>query len=275
MTDAMTALKFKITKVLRETADTFTWELVPVSGAKKFVFKPGQFNMIYVYGVGEVPVSISGNPANPQKLVHTIRAVGAVTKAMGGLKRGSVVGLRGPFGTDWPLEKARGKDIVIVAGGIGLAPLRPAIYHVLNNRKDYGKISLLLGAKTPGDILYAPELSVWRSRFDIDVDITVDKPAPGWLGNVGLVTALIPRARFEPKNSAAFVCGPEIMMKFTAAGLVGRGMAKEDIFLTLERNMKCGLGLCGHCQMGHYFVCKDGPVFSFAQVEKQLNIKEI
>jgi NAD(P)H-flavin reductase len=254
---------FRVRRMRRETYDSFTMDLTPEGEANEFSFQPGQFNMLYVFGVGEVPISISGNPTKPLPLVHTTRAVGTVTKAMRKLKAGDLVGVRGPFGAPWPVEEARGLDVVIVAGGIGLAPLRPALYYILYHRQQYGKVALLYGARTPKDILFRKELESWRSRFDLEVHVTVDRAASGWHGNVGAVTHLIPRAAFDPANTIAMMCGPEIMMRFTALALQKHGVANENIYLTMERNMKCGIGFCGHCQFGPTFVCKDGPVYRY------------
>ncbi|MCS6816464.1 MAG: FAD/NAD(P)-binding protein, partial [Blastocatellia bacterium] len=207
MPNPMEPRPYRIRRVHRETADTFTLELTPVNGTAAFSFAPGQFNMLYVFGVGEIPISISGDPAKLETLVHTTRVVGTVTKAMRRLKRGDTLGVRGPFGSSWPVEEAEGNDVVIVAGGIGLAPLRPALYHILSRREKYGKVVLLYGARTPEDLLYRNELSQWRAQFDLEVYVTVDRATGGWRGNVGVVTTLIPRAPFDPLNAIAMVCG--------------------------------------------------------------------
>jgi NAD(P)H-flavin reductase len=261
---------FQIQRVRHETEDTFTVELRPLGDLKEFSFQPGQFNMVYVYGVGEIPISISGDPAKPQTLVHTTRAVGTVTKAMDKLRRGDILGIRGPYGTPWAVDHAAGRDIVFVAGGIGLAPLRPALYEVVAHREQYGKVVLLYGTRTPSDVLFRQELENWRARFDLEIYVTVDRGMSGWRGNVGVVTNLISRAPFDPRNTSAFVCGPEIMMRFTAMELHKRGVDNEHIAVSLERNMKCAIGLCGHCQFGSVFVCKDGPVFRYSQIKDML-----
>ena len=266
LSEPMAVLPYMVERTVKETHDTFTLELVPEK-ADGFRFKPGQFNMLYVFGVGEVPISISGDPGSPDSLIHTTRAVGNVTKAMQRLKSGSVLGVRGPYGTGWPVELASGYDVVLVAGGIGLAPLRPALYYLLANRDKYGKVVLLYGTRTPDDILFAGELKKWRSRFDLEAHITVDRAAGTWRGNVGVVTALINKAPFDPLNTIAMACGPEIMMRFTALALQKRGIADSRIYLSMERNMKCGIGLCGHCQMGSEFICKDGPVYSYEKIK--------
>lgn len=264
-----------VQKVKRETADTFTLELTPPAGAADFSFAPGQFNMLYAFGVGESPISISGDPARPGTLMHTIRAVGNVTKTICRLKRGEMLGVRGPFGVPWPVAEAVGNDVVIVAGGLGLAPLRPAIYHLLAQRADYGNVELIYGARTPRDLLYRRELERWRGRFDFRVHVTVDTAGSDWRGNVGVVTNIIPRARFDPVSTTALVCGPGIMMRFTVMELLGHGLAPEQIFVSMERNMKCGLGLCGHCQWGPFFVCKDGPVFPYSRIKDWFDRREV
>ncbi len=266
---------YRITKVRKETHDTFTLELQPANGAAALSFAPGQFNMLYVFGVGEVPISISGDPAKPQRLVHTTRAVGTVTRAMRKLKRGHMLGVRGPFGSNWPVEKAMGNDIVIVAGGIGLAPLRPVVYQILSQRDRYGRVVVLYGTRSPRDILYRSQLEKWRARFDLEVHVTVDRAIGTWLGNVGVVTALIPRATFDPLNTVAMVCGPEIMMRYTALELNKRGVELDDIFISMERNMKCGIGFCGRCQFGPTFICKDGPVFRYDRIREWFVRREV
>ncbi|MDA8231002.1 MAG: FAD/NAD(P)-binding protein [Magnetospirillum sp.] len=274
MRDPMLPRPFRIEKVRRELSDTFTMELVPAEGGG-FAFAAGQFNMLYVFGIGEVPISISGDPGDGGKLIHTTRAVGAVTRAMDSMRAGDVVGVRGPFGTPWPVEEAFGHDLVFVAGGVGLAPLRPAIYQAMANRQRFGKVVVLYGARTPDDILFRRELERWRGRFDMEVHVTVDRGNPKWSGNVGVVPNLIAHAGFDPLSTTAFVCGPEVMMRYTALALEKNGVGREGIFLSMERNMKCGCGLCGHCQWGPHFVCKDGPVYRYDRIADLLAIREL
>jgi NAD(P)H-flavin reductase len=259
----------------RDTHDTFTLVLEPPEPGRALHFAPGQFNMLYVFGVGEIPISISGDPTQPGTLVHTVRTVGPVTQAMSKLRRGQSLGVRGPFGSAWPVEAARGRDVILVAGGIGLAPVRPALYAILANREAYGRVVLLYGARTPDDILYTGELERWRGHFDLEVDVTVDTAPAGWRGNVGLVTALLARARFDADDAVAMICGPEVMMRFTVLRLVGLGMPFSDIYVSMERNMQCGLGYCGHCQYGPTFICKDGPVFPYDRIEWLLAKREM
>lgn len=266
VSDPMVPEAFRIERLKRETEDTFTLELIPVLESSKISFLPGQFNMLYVFGVGEVPISISSDPGKMSRLEHTTRRVGTVTKAMGLLKPGDNIGVRGPYGSHWPVAEEDGRDFVVIAGGIGLAPLRPVLYHLMAQREKYRNIVLLYGARSPEEILYKRELERWRGKFDLEVQVTVDRGASGWRGNVGVVTPLVARAPFNPSNTVALVCGPEIMMRFATMELQKRGVPPERTYLSMERNMKCALGYCGHCQFGSMFVCKDGPVFRLDQI---------
>ncbi len=273
--DPMLPKVYRVEKRVKETAGTFTLTLMPAAGSADFAFAPGQFNMLTAFGVGEVPISISGDPARPLPLVHTVRGVGAVTKAISGLRKGEQIGVRGPFGTSWPLPLAEGNDLMIVAGGLGLAPLRPAIYHVLNHRAAYGNVEIIYGARTPYDMLYPQELMSWRGRFDMRVRVTVDSATPDWRGNVGVVTNIIPRAWFDPWHTTALICGPGVMMRFVVQEFLKRGVPEENIFISMERAMKCGIGFCGHCQLGPVFICKDGPVFSYSRLKEWFEKREI
>jgi len=273
--DPLTPRVARVLKRRRETPGVFTLDIALDGGTSgPAAFAPGQFNMLTVFGVGEVPISFSGDPAEPARLAHTVRGVGAVSNAMAGLKPGAPIGLRGPFGVGWPIDEARGRDVVIIAGGIGLAPLRPLLYGLLAERESFGKIVLLYGARSPGDILFRNELQRWRRRFDMEVEVTVDHAATDWRGHVGVVTKLIPRSQFDPLESTAFVCGPEVMMRFAIKALETAGVADDSIYLSMERNMKCAVGLCGHCQFGPAFICKDGPVFRYDRVRDLLALKE-
>jgi NAD(P)H-flavin reductase len=250
-----------------ETSGVFTFFLEPQPGSAPISFQPGQFNMLYAFGTGESAISYSGDAERPDgRLVHTIRRVGNVTAALARLREGDTVGVRGPFGTAWPMEEIRGRDIVFVAGGIGLAPLRPAIYHALNHREDYGRIVILAGARNPEEVLYADELEAWEALDGVEVHLTVDRATDTWTRNVGVVTRLIPRAGFSPGDAVALVCGPEIMMRYTVAEFRKRGVPDGRIFVTMERNMKCAVAFCGHCQLGPEFICKDGPVYPFHRI---------
>jgi NAD(P)H-flavin reductase len=271
----MVPLPHRILKIRRETSDVFSLETQPDAGESGFSFAPGQFNMVYVFGVGEVPLSISGDPAQTKTLTHTVRGVGWVTRALQGMKKGDMIGVRGPFGTPWPTQEIAGNDVVIVAGGVGLAPVRPVIYQLLAEREKYGNISILYGARSPDDILYGKELEKWRGRFDLHVGVTVDSAQRGWMGNVGVVTQLIPKARFDSDNTLAMICGPEIMMRFTIKELQRQGIEDTGIYLTMERNMKCAVGFCGHCQFGPEFICKDGPVFRYDRIRNIFGKREM
>ncbi|MDJ0952250.1 MAG: FAD/NAD(P)-binding protein [Acidimicrobiia bacterium] len=272
--DQMTPIPFKVRSVREELSHTFTLELEPPNG--DFDFQPGQFTMVYAFGIGEVPISISSSSTREATLLQTIRRTGAVTHALGTLKSGDYVGIRGPYGTPWPMQESKGRDLLIVGGGIGLAPLRPAIYHALENRDDYERVVVLYGTRTPDDILFETELRRWGDRTDITTLITVDAADRGWYGAVGVVTRLIGRVGFDPSNTTALVCGPEIMMTVTAERLMeGYSMEPSNIYVTMERNMKCGIGVCGHCQFGAKFICTDGAVFSYSEVGHLFDIKGV
>jgi NAD(P)H-flavin reductase len=265
----------RIRHARREAPDVYTFELEPPDGATAFAFAPGQFNMLYLFGHGEVAISISGDPGRPDRLVHTIRAVGPITRKLTRLKTGDEIGVRGPFGSAWPVDAARGRDVVVVAGGLGLAPLRPVLYQLASQRAAYGRIALLYGTRTPRDLLFARQLDQWRRQAGWQVDVTVDAAARGWTGNVGVVTTLVPSAQFSPADAVAFVCGPELMMRFSIRALQARGLTGDQIFLSMERNMKCGVGFCGHCQFGPTFVCRDGPVFRYDRLAPWLGVREL
>jgi NAD(P)H-flavin reductase len=266
----MVPVPYRVARRHRETYDSWTLELEPAGSVSVDPFAPGQFAMISAFGTGEVPISVSALP-----LVHTVRAVGMASAALCAARRGDVLGVRGPFGTTWPVEAAEGADVVVLAGGIGLAPLRPAVHRVVAHRERFGRVVVLHGSRSPEALLYTAELERWRGRFDVDVEVAVDQAAGGWQGRVGVVTTLVPRARFDPAHTLAMICGPEIMMRFAVAALQDRGVPAEAIFVALERSMKCGVGLCGHCQLGPAFVCKDGPVFRWDAVAPLLAVREL
>jgi len=273
--DPMLPVLYRVTDYIEELADTFTLELRSTDQACGMVFAPGQFNMLTVFGVGEVPISISGDPADQDRLIHTIRAVGPVTRALQGLRRGDTVGVRGPFGRPWPVDEALGADVIVITGGIGLAPLRPAIYRLLAERAGYGELCIFYGARSPREMLYRQQLSAWRGRFDLTVEATVDHAGSDWAGRVGVVTHLLDRGGYEPAASVALVCGPEVMMRFAVRELLHQGVLARNIYLSMERNMKCALGFCGHCQLGSHFVCKDGPVFPYPELAPLFDIREL
>ncbi len=256
----------------QETADTWTIELEPRGGAG-LPFAPGQFTMLSAFGAGEVPISISGDPGEEGPLAHTVRAVGLATSAICAAQAGTVLGVRGPFGRPWPVAEVEGGDVLVVAGGIGLAPLRPAILALLARRARYGRLVLLYGGRSPDQLLYGEELESWRER-GLEVEVTVDSAGPEWLGHVGVVPRLIQRVEFDPA-AAALLCGPEVMMRFAAAALERAGIGADRVYVSMERNMQCGIGLCGHCQLGPTLICRDGPVYRWSELEPWLAIREL
>lgn len=262
--DAPPPAPYRVAGKRQETHDTWTLALEPREDAVG-AFEPGQFAMLYAFGAGEVPISVSAR----DPLRHTVRAVGAVTESLCRVGVGDEVGVRGPFGRGWPVGEARGRDVIVAAGGIGLAPLRPVIHDLMADRERYGTVSILYGGRSPGELLYLDELRQWGA------EVTVDTAGAGWAGRVGLVTKLVERASFDPGNAVAMMCGPELMMRFTAAALRDRGMPSDAIWLSLERSMKCATGHCGHCQLGPLFVCKDGPVARLSEVQPFLEVREL
>jgi NAD(P)H-flavin reductase len=263
----------RILRTVRETADTFTLHFDVKE--RRWAFAPGQFNMLYLFGVGEVAISISGDPGEPESLVHTIRAVGTVTTAMKAVKRGGALGIRGPYGRGWPVQEAVGQDVLVIAGGLGLAPLRPVVYHLLRQRPQFRNVTILAGARSPADLIYRKEVDRWRRRGDVTADVIVDHAGPDWTGPVGVVTALLDRLPIDGPRTVAMICGPEVMMRFTARTLAARGVPPERMFLSLERNMRCALRFCGHCQYRESFLCQDGPVLRFDRIEGLLGRREI
>jgi NAD(P)H-flavin reductase len=273
--DVMVPWPGVVAQVTKETPDTFTLRVSREDDAEQNAFQPGQFSMLWVFGVGELPISISGDPADRDQLVYTVRSVGKATHALVSQRPGTGIGIRGPFGTGWPMEAARGRDVIIIAGGIGLAPLRPAIYEVLRNRDRYGRLVVLYGARSPRELLYRKELAAWARQPDTQVLVTVDYGGLGWHGHVGVVTTLFKYARLQPSKSVAMICGPEIMMRFVTRQLEEHGVTAANTYLSMERNMKCAAGFCGHCQYGPLFICKDGPVFPYTKIRPLLEKYEL
>ena len=263
----------RVLAVQRHTLDTVTLTLEQTDGSP-FAFVPGQFTMLGVLGIGEVPISISGDPARPDVLEHTVRDVGGVTSCICRAQVGDVLTVRGPFGRGWRLDAAAGRDAVVVAGGIGLAPLRPVVLALLGDAGRERAVTIVYGARTPPDLLFREDLDSWRSR-GVLIALTVDTATDSWRGRVGLVTALLRDLRIEPAATAAYVCGPELMMRFSADGLRDRGVPAERIDVSMERAMVCGVGLCGHCQFRELFICADGPVFGYDRVADLLTVREL
>jgi NAD(P)H-flavin reductase len=271
---AMIPRPFRIVGRRVDNSDTVTLRLESLEG-DRLLFAPGQFMMLGAFGVGEVPISISGSPLNPQWLEHTIRDVGGVTHILASREPGEVLGVRGPFGSGWNVVDGIGGDLILVAGGIGLAPLRPALLEALARRNDFGRIVVLYGARTPQDVLFAEELAAWGRLPGVTVGVTVDCGNADWSGHVGLVTKLIPRASFDPAGALALVCGPEVMMRYVATALLDHGVSSTQLRLSMERDMRCGIGLCGHCQLGELFICLDGPVLSYERLAPLLIVPEL
>ncbi len=273
--DPMLPYQAVIDELRYEAPDVLTYTLSFTDPALRasYRFLPGQFNMLSLPGIGEVAISISSDCETPGALQHTIRKAGNVTTALERLEPGDIIGLRGPYGSAWPMQAARGKDLIFVCGGIGLAPLRPAIYYAMAHRAAFGQVTILNGARTPSDLLYPGEYDAWRAS-DIDVIVSVDRAEEGWRGNVGVVPMLFYKLRPDPRNTVVLSCGPEIMMRFVVYEALARRIPHERIYLSLERNMKCAIGFCGHCQYGPFFLCKEGPVLSYDRIAPFFSVEE-
>lgn len=263
----------RIRHITHEVPGISTYDLQLEQRDAADAFTPGQFNMLYLPGFGEAAISISSDPQQLDTISHTVRVAGNVTRALARMKTGEQLAVRGPFGSAWPVEACRGCDVVIACGGVGLAPLRPVIYHIVNHREDYGRVHLLYGARTPADLLYTDEYDAWRDA-DIEVNVTVDLGDADWQGHIGVVPVLFYRLRLAAPDTRVLTCGPEIMMRFVIFEALARKIRRQHIFLSMERNMNCALGFCGHCQLGPAFVCKDGPVFTYQQMEPYLHLED-
>jgi len=239
---------------------------IGLAGGRPLDHEPGQFVMVSIPGIGEAPISVCSSPTKRSSFELVVRKVGRVTSALHTLEPSDRVGIRGPFGRGFPIQIMQGNDLLLIAGGLGLVPLRSLITFVIDNRRDYGRVTILLGCKTPKDLLFADELGAWSQRVDINLSCTVDRADPDWKGNVGLITSLIPGVTLEPKTTYAVVVGPPVMYRFVIVELLKKEIPPRQIILSLERHMKCGVGKCGHCQIGHLYCCQDGPVFSFEEV---------
>ena len=271
----MTPHPHRVVSRRRETHDTWTVALEPLSGHELPLFAPGQFGMLYAFGVGEIPISLSGASTPLDPLRCTIRAVGGVSGALCALEPGDLVGLRGPFGSAWPLAQAIAGDVLIVAGGLGLAPLRPAIHHLLSHRNEYERVIICYGGRSAGELLYMNEFEEWRRLHDLDIDVIVDIAALDWHGKVGVVTKLVELAAFDPENTIAMACGPEVMLRFVALTMKARNLPSERLYISMERNMHCAIAQCGHCQFGPRFICREGPVLRYDEIEPWLKVHEL
>jgi NAD(P)H-flavin reductase len=268
-----------IQRVVEETPESATyWATFRDGDGEGYEFEPGQFNMIYLFGIGEVAISISSDPAHPQRLGHTIRAAGRVTNVLTQVEPGDEIGIRGPFGRPWPLREAEGRDLVVVGGGVGVCPVRPAIEMAMRHRDRYRRLILLMGARTPELLPYRNQLDEWVAQMDrlgVELHLTVDQKDGSWPYDEGVVTTLFPKANIDPDRSTAFICGPEIMMKFAGRGLLELGVPAEHVWVSMERHMQCGIQLCGHCQLGPWFVCSDGPVFRYDAIRELMEVREL
>lgn len=239
---------------------------------RAYTFAPGQFNMVYLYGVGEVAISIVSDPERETLYDHTIRTVGRVTRGLAALKKGDHLGIRGPFGRGWPLQEAEGRDVLIVTGGLGCAPVVAVINYILHRRERFGRLTIMQGVKHAEDLLWRPRYESWARMPNTQVVVAADAAGKNWPWHVGRVTDLFDQISLDPTNTIAMMCGPEGMMRAVVNNLLGRGMTVDDIYLSMERNMQCAVGYCGHCQFGGQFICKDGPVFSYREVSPLLGV---
>lgn len=275
MPPAMTPIPYRVQRCDDETRDASTLHLQPVRAALSAP-RPGEFMMMYAFGIGEVAISVSGVPtASDRTITHTIRSVGPVSHALRNAQVGKVIGMRGPFGVGWGLTESAGRDLVIVGGGVGLAPLRPVVLGALADRDTYGTVTLIVGARARSDFLFGAELDRWARSGNIDVHLTVDIPVQGWPGEVGFVTEPLRRLRLRPAKTTAYLCGPEPMMRNCAQELLQKGLDARDIRVSLERNMQCGIGWCGHCQLGPLLLCRDGPVVGYDVAQPLLAVEEL
>ncbi len=266
---------YSVVRIETENDKLWTFDLCPAGSQSISPMLPGQFNMLYAFGMGEIPISVSSLYVSHPTLTHTIQGVGPVSQAICQLRLGDMVGVRGPYGTHWPLEAAHDKDVLIIAGGVGLCPLRPLIEHISMNREDFGEVSVLYGTRNPESLIYHKDVISWQSNPSINFQVTVDHAQSHWGGNVGVVTQLIDHAKFRPDNTVAYLCGPEVMMRFGVYACLDAWIPEDQIYLSMERNMKCAIGFCGHCQYGPHFLCKDGAVFSYPMVKDYFNIDEL
>ncbi len=259
-----------IKKVILENSQikTFVLEFTEKPFNDAFYYQPGQFMMVSVPHHGEAPISVSSTPTRPGNIHLSVRVAGRLTRALHDMEPGREIGLRGPYGRAFPMDSLKGKDLVFVAGGIGLAPLRSAINYCLDRSKEYGRITILYGSRLPSDIAFRADLEEWTDRDDVRCLVTVDEAEPGWEGYVGVVTTLWDKAKLDPERQAVLVCGPPVMIRFVLADLREMGFPDDNVITTMERHMKCGVGLCGHCHMEGKLVCVDGPVFSSRELRE-------
>ncbi len=268
--DPYLPLEAEIAERVQESATIFTLHLrfIEPEHHERFIFYPGQFNMLYLYGVGEVAISIVSDPEKKNILSHTIRAIGRVTKALQRLQPGDRIGIRGPYGRGWPLEQAKGKDVVVVTGGLGCAPSVSIINYILERRSQYGNLSILQGVKHSEDFIFKKQYALWKKSPHTEIHIAADQAGPKWPWSVGYVTDMIDKIKLNPANTVVMMCGPEMMMNTAIKVFSKKGVSEDHLYLSMERNMECGIGQCGHCQYGGFFICKDGPVFAYSEIKE-------
>ncbi len=258
--------KAKVTQIVNLTPEEKMFEIT-MSDHSNLDHDPGQFVEVSILGAGEAPISLASSPTKLGSFDLVVRSVGRLSEAMHKLEIGSEIGIRGPFGKGFPIRILEGNDLLIVGGGIGIVPLRSLINYVIDNRREFGNVNILLGCKTPQNILFSKEIDEWQKRIDINFSCTVDRADPEWKGNVGFIHTLIPGVHIDPFKTFAIVVGPPVMFKFVVQALLEKGFAENHIYVSLERHMKCGLGKCGHCQINNLYCCQDGPVFSYDQIK--------
>lgn len=272
--DPYLPLEAEIIERIQESPTIFTLHLRFLDSLHhdQFVFYPGQFNMLYLYGVGEVAISIVSDPDEKHVLTHSIRAVGRVTRALEKLQAGDRIGVRGPYGRGWPLEETKNKDVVVLTGGLGCAPSVSIIDYIIARRTQYGHLSILQGVKHSDDFIYRKKYAIWEKSPNTEIHIAADEAGPKWPWNVGYVTDMVERIHLKPENTIVMLCGPEVMMNTAVKVFQKKGISDENLYLSMERNMECGLGQCGHCQYGGFFICKDGPIFAYSEIKELFNV---
>ncbi|WP_028489538.1 FAD/NAD(P)-binding protein [Thiothrix lacustris] len=275
MNNAYLPHEAEIVARIQEAPDIFTLRLQFTNPELQanYSFEPGQFNMLYLHGVGEVPISIVSDPENANLYDHTIRVVGRVTKAMAALQQGDYIGVRGPYGRGWPMAEAEGRDVVLITGGLGCAPVVSVINYVLQRRERFGRLVIMQGVKHSNDLIWREQYAAWSKLPDTQILLAANETTPHWAFDSGFVTDLLDKANFEADNASAMLCGPEIMMQVASQRLLEKHVAADDIWLSMERNMHCAVGHCGHCQFGGQFICKDGPVFPLPAISHLLGVK--
>lgn len=272
--DPYLPIEAEVIECIHESSNIFTLKLSFVERDLHLLYhyQPGQFNMVYLYGVGEVAISIVSDPNEKHTFSHTIRAIGRVTKALQRLSAGDRLGIRGPFGRGWPLHQAQGKDIMIITGGLGCAPTVSVINYIQGRRSQYGQLRILQGVRHTEDFIFRKQYEKWQQSPQTEIYLAASQAAHSWPWNIGYVTDTIQTLDIHPENTIAMMCGPEMMMRTAIKALKQKNVVEHNIYLSMERNMECGIGQCGHCQYGGYFICKDGPVFAYPEIKELFNV---